>query len=112
MLYLFANIRNSYQDGIFISQRLVNTRPYYKSASLYHALRIAQECLIDLAYIMSDYLRYRGNEYLRYLKYIIDKETVEYSKLQMDQDKYDEIFPSNLDIEPKSSSQWSHTLVK
>ena len=75
MHHIFANIRNSYQDGIFISQGLLNTIPYYISTSLYHALRTAQEFLIDLAYIMSDYIRDKGNEYLRYLKFIIDKET-------------------------------------
>ena len=112
MHHIFANIRNSYQDGIFISQGLLNTIPYYISTSLYHAQRTAQECLIDLAYIMSDYIRDKGNEYLRYLKFIIDKETKIYGKKQLAEDEYNRIFPHNLKLDPKSPSQWSYTSAK
>ena len=112
MHHIFANIRNSYQDGIFISQGLLNTTPYYISTSLYHALRTAQEFLIDLAYIMSDYIRYKGHEYLRYLKFIIDKETKILGKKQLAEDEYNKIFPDNLKLDPKSQSQWSHTSAK
>ena len=112
MQHIFANIRNSYQDGIFISQGLLNTTPYYISTSLYHALRTAQEFLIDLAYIMSDYIRDKGNEYLRYLKFIIDKETKILGKEQLAEDEYKKIFQADLKLDPKSPSQWSHTSAK
>ena len=74
MQHIFVNIRNSYQDGIFISQGLINSAQYYISTALSHTNRTAQEFLIDLAYIVSDCKRRRGNEYLRYLKFIVDKE--------------------------------------
>ena len=74
MVHIFVNIRNSYQDGVFISQGLINSTRYYVSTSLSHAQRTAQEFLIDLAYIMSDLEHKSGYEYLRYLKFIVDKE--------------------------------------
>ena len=45
MDHLFVNIRNSYQDGIHISQGLINTRPYYISTALAHARRSIQDFL-------------------------------------------------------------------
>ena len=68
MQHIFLNIRNSYQDGIFISQGLIKNAPYYVSTSLSHALRSAQEFLVDLAYIVRDIKNRSGYEYLRYLK--------------------------------------------
>ena len=109
MHHLFVNIRNSCQDGIFISQGLINVKPYYVSTSLSHAQRSAQEFLIDLAYIMSDRKHRRGNEYLRYLKFIFDAEDNQTNKNQIYKDQYDSIFPTNINLDPKSPSQWSHT---
>ena len=39
MRHIFVNIRNSYQDGIFISQGIINNTPYYISTTLSQALR-------------------------------------------------------------------------
>ena len=75
MAHIFVNIRNSYQDGIVLSQELMKNSPYYKSTALAHAERIAQEFLIDLTYIMSDIKNKKGNEYLLYLKYMLTIET-------------------------------------
>ena len=106
MQHLFVNIRNSYQDSIFISQGLIDNTPYMSTA-LAHAQRTAQEFLIDLAYIMRDRKNKKGNEYLRYLKFMLDKEEKEFGKKYIPEAIYNEIF--NLNLEPKSSSQWSHT---
>ena len=38
MQHIFVNIRNSYQDSIFISQGLINNHPYYLSTALYHTI--------------------------------------------------------------------------
>lgn len=65
MQHIFLNIRNSYQDGIFLSERLLENNPYYISTGLSHAQRAAQEFLIDLAYIMRDIKNKKGDEYLR-----------------------------------------------
>lgn len=111
MQHIFVNIRNSYQDGIFISQGLVDTPRYYMSTALYHAQRVGQEFLIDLAYIMSDLKHKSGYEYLRYLKFLVGKETKESGKT-IPESIYNEIFPPELDLESKSSSQWSHTNPK
>ena len=108
MQHVFVNIRNSYQDGVLISQKLVENNPYYISTSLSHALRSAQDFLIDLAYIMSDRKHNKGHEYLRYLKFIIDTET-ELGQKPMSTNRYDKMFPPTLDLKPKSSSQWSPT---
>ena len=112
MQHIFANIRNSYQDGIFISQGLINSSQYYISTALSHTNRTAQEFLVDLAYIMSDRKNKKGNEYLRYLKFIVDKEIKVSKKLGEDtftEDLYNEMFPPELDLRPKSGSQWSKT---
>lgn len=112
MQHIFVNIRNSYQDGIFISQGLINSPQYYISTALSHANRTAQEFLVDLAYIMSDRKNKKGNEYLRYLKFIVDKEIKVSKKLGEDtftEDLYNEMFPPELDLKPKSGSQWSKT---
>ena len=111
MQHIFVNIRNSYQDGVLISQKLVENNPYYISTSLSHALRSAQEFLIDLAYIMSDRKHNKGHEYLRYFKFIIDTET-ELGKKTMPKKRSDKMFPPKLDLKPKSSSQWSPTSRK
>ena len=108
MRHLFVNIRNSYQDGIFLSQGLINNTPYYVSAALSHAQRTAQESLIDLAYIMSNLKHMQGHEYLRYLKFIVDKHAKLSGKNSFTKDRYNEIFPPNLNLKPKSSTQWSH----
>lgn len=111
MQHIFVNIRNSYQDSIFISQGLINNHPYYLSTALYHTQRVGQEFLIDLAYVMSDLKHKSGYEYLRYLKFLVGKETKESGKT-LPEDIYNEIFPPDLDLEPKSPSQWSHTNPK
>ena len=110
MQHIFVNVRNSYQDGIFLSQGLIKNSPYYISTALAHAQRTAQEFLIDLAYIMSDLKHRRGNEYRRYLKFIVDKETEKLGKSSLSEDKYNEMFPPNLNLKPKSPFQWSHTI--
>ena len=51
MQHIFVNIRNSYQDGIVLSHQFMKNDPYYVSTALAHAQRMAQEFLIDLAYI-------------------------------------------------------------
>ena len=109
MQHIFVNIKNSYQDGIFISQGLIDNTPYMSTA-LAHAQRTAQEFLIDLAYIMRDRKNKKGNEYLRYLKFVLDKEEKEFGKKYISEAIYNEIF--NLNLEPKSTSQWSHTEPK
>ena len=112
MRHMFVSIRNSYQDGIFISQGLISSSRYYISTALSHANRTAQEFLVDLAYIMSDYKHKSGHEYLRYLKFVIDKEikvAKELGENTITEDQYNEMFPPDLDLEPKSPSQWSHT---
>ena len=110
MQHIFVNIRNSYQDGIFISQGSIGNTPYYVSTALAHAQRVGQEFLIDLAYIMRDKKNKSGHEHLRYLKFMVDKETKELGKDYIPEAVYNEIF--NLNLEPKSSSQWSHTNPK
>ena len=112
MAHIFVNIRNSYQDGIFISQGLINNTPYYISTTLAHALRSAQESLIDLAYIMSDQKNKKGNEYLRYLKFIIDRESELGGKKPVCKDRYNEMFPPELDLKRKSKTEWSYTSRK
>ena len=107
MVHIFVNIRNSYQDGVFISQGLINSTRYYVSTSLSHAQRTAQEFLIDLAYIMTDLEHKSGYEYLRYLKFIVDKE--EKNKKIVPKGKYKEMFPPELGLPLKAGSQWSDT---
>ena len=109
MRHLFVNIRNSYQDGVFISQGLIKDTPYYVSGTLSHALRSAQESLTDLAYIMADFKHRGGNEYLRYLKFIIDKEAKLLGKNFLTTDRYNEIFPPELGLPLNTGSQWSNT---
>ena len=115
MQHIFLNIRNSYQDGVFISQGLINNAPYYVSTSLSHALRSAQEFLVDLAYIMSDLKNKKGNEYLRYLKFILTIENEELQRLGLDntstENQLKKIFPPDLDL-PKRSGQWTDTSRK
>ena len=112
MQHIFVNIRNSYQDGIFISQGLISNTPYYISTTLAHALRSAQEFLIDLAYIMSDRKNKKGNEYLRYLKFIVDRDTELGGKQTLSKKRYDEMFPPKLNLGRKSKTEWSHTSRK
>ena len=115
MHHLFVNIRNSYQDGIHISQALINARPYYISTGLAHARRSIQDFLIDLAYIMSDIKHTRGNEYLRYLKYMLTMESEENKRLGRDnttnEDLIKKIIPPELES-PKRKSQWTDTSRK
>lgn len=106
MQHIFVNIRNSYQDGIFISQGLMNNTPYYISTALSHALRVGREFLIDLAYLVRDKKNKSGYEYLRYLKFMVDKETKELGKSSIPEAIYN---PTKLDLEPKFPTQWSHT---
>ena len=110
MQHIFLNIKNSYQDGIFISQGLIDSVRYYKSTALSHAQRVGQEFLIDLAYIMRDRKNKLGYEYLRYLKFMLDKEVKEFGKNYIPEPIYNKIF--NLNLEPKSTTQWSHTKPK
>ena len=109
MKHIFVNIRHSYQDGIVLSQGLINNPQYYISPALAHAQRTAQEFLIDLAYIMSDLKHRQGNEYRRYLKFVVDKEKEESGKSSLSEDNYNGMFPPHLNLEPKSRFQWSHT---
>ena len=110
MQHIFVNIRHSYQDGIVLSQGLINNPQYYISPALAHAQRTAQEFLIDLAYIMSDFKHRQGNEYRRYVKFMIDKEAKESGKINLSKDKYNGMFPPHLNLKPKSPFQWSHTI--
>ena len=116
MQHIFVNIRNSYQDGIFISQGLINNPPYYISTALSHALRVGREFLIDIAYLVRDKKnrkgKNKGNEYLRYLKFMLDKEHKALGKSPFPEVIQNEIFSPELDLKPKSSSQWSHTDTK
>lgn len=112
MQHIFVNIRISYQDGIFISQGVINNTPYYISTTLAHALRSAQESLIDLAYIMSDLKHKKGNEYLRYLKFIVDRDFELWGKQTLSKDRYNEMFPPELNLKRKSKTEWSHTSRK
>ena len=115
MQHVFVNIRNSYQDGILISQKLVENNPYYISTSLSHAQRSAQEFLIDLAYIMSDLKNKKGNEYLRYLKFILTIENKHNKRLGLDnistEDFLKKNFPPDLEL-PKRGGQWTDTSRK
>ena len=115
MAHIFANIRNSYQDGISISQALIKSQPYYISTALPHALRTAQESLIDLAYIMSDLKNKQGNEYLRYLKFILTIENEELKRLGLDNTSAENLlknnFPPDLEL-PKRTGQWTDTSRK
>ena len=112
MQHIFLNIRNSYQDGIFLSEGLLENNPYYISTALAHAQRAAQEFLIDLAYIMRDIKNKKGNEYLRYLKFILTVESKEKKRLGSDntsnEDLIKKIFPPDLEL-PKRGSQWTDT---
>ena len=115
MDHLFVNIRNSYQDGIHISQGLINTRPYYISTALAHARRSIQDFLIDLGYIMSDIRHTRGSEYLRYLKYMLTMASEENKRLGIDNTANEnfikKIIPPELES-PKRQSQWTDTSRK
>ena len=112
MQHIFVNIRNSYQDGVLISQKLVENNPYYISTSLSHALRSAQEFLIDLAYIMSDRKHNKGNEYLRYFKFMLTMEREKNERLGLDNTSVEKplknIFPPDLKL-PKRGGQWTDT---
>lgn len=112
MAHIFVNVRNSYQDGIVLSQELMKNSPYYISSALAHAERIAQEFLIDLAYIMTDIKNKNGNEYLLYLKYMLTTESEKNKWLGLDNTSTDNllnsIFPSDLEL-PKRRGQWTDT---
>ena len=112
MAHIFVNIRNSYQDSISISQTLIKNQPYYISTGLSHAQRTAQEFLIDLAYIVRDKKNKSGCEYLRYFKFIVDKEKEESGKSNFSEDQYNKIFPPKLNLKRKSKTEWSHTSRK
>ena len=115
MQHIFLNIRNSYQDGIFISQGLINNRQYYMSPALAHAQRAAQEFLIDLAYIMRDIKNKKGNKYDRYLKFILTMESEELKRQGTDNTDIEnlikKIFPPDLEL-PKRGGQWTDTSRK
>ena len=56
-----------------------------------------------------------GHEYLRYLKYIIDKEikvSKELGENTFTEAQYNSMFSPKLDLKPKSGSQWSDTHPK
>ncbi|MDE0636584.1 MAG: hypothetical protein OXI43_12155 [Candidatus Poribacteria bacterium] len=110
MQHIFLNIRHSYQDSIFISQALIDNTPYYISTALSHALRIGREFLIDLAYLVRDRKnrkgKNKGNEYLRYLKFMIDKEDKALDKSPLPEVIYN---PTELDLKSKYPTQWSRT---
>lgn len=112
MQHIFVNIRNSYQDGIVLSQKLMKNDPYYVSTALAHAQRMAQDFLIDLAYIMSDFKHKSGNEYLRYLKYILTVDSEENKRLGLDNTSVENLlkknFPPDLKL-PKRGTQWTKT---
>ena len=116
MHHLFVNIRNSYQDGIQISQGLINTHLYYISTALAHARRSMQEFLIDLAYIMSDIKHNRGNEYLCYLKYMLTKSKEDNERDGRDntstESLIEKIIPHDLELPKKRKSQWTDTSRK
>ena len=64
---------------------------------------------------MSDYKRKSGHEYLRYLKFVIDKEikvAKELGENTITEDQYNEMFPSELNLKRKSKTEWSHTSRK
>ena len=61
---------------------------------------------------MSDFKRNSGFEYLRYLKFIIDRNGEESDKELNKSDFYSEMFPVDLDLERKSKTEWSHTSRK
>ena len=107
VLNIFSNIRNGYQDSIFIIRGLMDNKPYYLSPSLAHAHRFAQDCLIDLAYIVRDIKNRRGHEHLRYLKFMVDTDAKEKGRNDLSDEKYNRFFPTHLDLKPRSNSQWS-----
>lgn len=115
MQHIFLNIRNSYQDSIFLSERLLENNPYYISTGLSHAQRAAQEFLIDLAYIIRDLKNKKGNEYLRYLKFILTVESEEKKRLGSDNTSVENLlkkkFPPDLEL-PKRGGQWTDTSRK
>ena len=64
---------------------------------------------------MSDLKNKLGHEYLRYLKYIIDKEikvSKELGEKTFTENQYNGMFRPKLDLKPKSGSQWSDTHPK
>ena len=77
-----------------------------------HALRSAQEFLIDLAYITRDIKNKKGNECLRYLKFMLTVESEERKRLGSDNTSIEnlikKICPPDLKL-PKRSSQWTDT---
>ena len=115
MHHLFVNVRNSYQDGIAISQGLMSNPTFYISTALAYAQRSIQDFLIDLAYIMSDIKHTRGNEYLCYLKYMLTMQGEENKRMDQDNTSVEnlikKIFPPDLES-PKRRSQWTDTSRK
>ena len=113
MQHIFTNVRNIYQDSIFISQGLLQAKPYYISTSLSYTQREAQDFLIDLAYIMSDKKHNQGDEYLHYLLFIIDQERKEHENLGLKtlakeaKKLYDNLLSNNTHITPRKGSFWS-----
>ena len=105
-------IHNFRTVALFIQPFFGEGIAYYVSATLSHALRSAQESLIDLAYIMSDLKHKLGYEYLRYLKFIIDKESELGGEKSVRKDRYNEMFPPELDLKRKSKTEWSYTSRK
>ena len=61
---------------------------------------------------MRDIKNKSGYEYLRYLKFIVDRETELGGKQTVSKDQYNEMFPSKLNLKRKSKTEWSHTSRK
>ena len=61
---------------------------------------------------MSDLKHKKGNEYLRYLKFIVDRDSELDGKQTLSKDRYNELFPPELNLKRKSKTEWSHTSRK
>lgn len=107
MHHIFTNIRNIYQDSIFISQGLIKAKPYYISTSLYFAQRESQDFLIDLAYIIRDRKNKQGDEYLHYLTFILHREIGLETIAQESKDFYDRFLSNITHQKPNNRNFWS-----
>ncbi len=118
MHHIFTNIRNIYQDSIFISQGLLTAEPYYNSTSLSYTLREADEFLIDLAYIVNDKASKQGDEYLRYFIFTLHQEieVLEqmgfHTNVQTTKEIYDNLLSVYPHLKPTNSGKWSNTTRK
>jgi len=112
MHHIFTNIRNTYQDSIFLSQGLIKSKPYYISTSLYYAQRESNDFLTDLAYIMRDRKNRIGDEHIRYLLFILQQQKKQYENVGLKtqankiKNSYDHLLSENTHLEPKGSF-WS-----